>query len=98
VERRAERRSNHGRVAGSAVAESGDGLPPGRWGLFLLLILIVLMILAERIGPQGKIRSKIKSMSKRSSSAARGRAGSIQYLGTSGSISTDQASMPPARL
>jgi len=33
--------------------------------LFLLLILIVLMILPERMDAQGKIRSKITSMSKR---------------------------------
>ena len=32
--------------------------------LFLLLILILLMILPERVDAQGKIRSKIKSMSK----------------------------------
>jgi hypothetical protein len=38
--------------------------------LFLLLILIVLMILPERLGAEVKIRSKIKSMSKRSSSRA----------------------------
>lgn len=33
--------------------------------LFLLLIVIVLMILLERMGAQVKIRSRIKSMSKR---------------------------------
>ena len=45
----------------SADLICGDGLPSGRWPLFLLLILIVLMILPERVDAQ----VKIKSMSKR---------------------------------